>query len=109
MCNISRVTSRLDYRNEPLCGITDELQCRLRKVQNNSARVVSCSKKYHYITQILKDLHWLTIRKMIEFKILHVTLKMHARMCSSVLDARNLRSNTEKLLHIPHTNPKRVW
>ena len=29
---VSLVTSRLDYCNGPLCGITDELLCRLQKV-----------------------------------------------------------------------------
>ena len=42
---VSLATSRLDYCNGPLCGITDELLCRLQKVQNNAARVVSGSKK----------------------------------------------------------------
>ena len=47
---VSLVTSRLDYCNGLLCGITDELLCRLQKVQNNAARVVSGSKKYDHIT-----------------------------------------------------------
>ena len=62
---VSPVTSRLDYCNGLLCGITDELLCRLQKVQNNAARVVSGSKKYNHITPVLKDLHWLPIRKKI--------------------------------------------
>ena len=41
---VSLVTS-LDYSNGLLCGITDELQCRLLKVQNNAARVSSGSNK----------------------------------------------------------------
>ena len=72
---VSLVTSRLDYCNGLLCGITDELLCRLQKVQNNAARVVSGSKKYDHITPVLKDLHWLPIRKRIEFKILLLTFK----------------------------------
>ena len=72
---VSLVTSRLDYRNGLLCGITDELLCRLQKVQNNAARVVSGSKKYDHITPVLKDLHWLPIRKRIGFKILLLTFK----------------------------------
>ena len=36
---VSLVTSRLDYCNGLLCGITDELLCRLQKVQNNAATV----------------------------------------------------------------------
>ena len=35
---VSLVISRLDYCNGLLCGITDELLCRLHKVQNNAAR-----------------------------------------------------------------------
>ena len=34
-----------------------------------------CSKKYDHITPVLKDLHWLPIRKRIEFKILLLTFK----------------------------------
>ena len=45
---VSLVTLRLDYWNGLLCGITDELLCRLQKVQNNAARVVSDSKKYDH-------------------------------------------------------------
>ena len=71
---VSLVTSRLDYCYGLPCGITDELLCRLQNVQNNAARVVSVSKKYDRITPILKDLHWLPIRKKIEFKILLLTL-----------------------------------
>ena len=53
---VSLVTSRLDYCNVLLCGITDGLLCRLQKVQNNAARVINGSKKYDHITPVLKDL-----------------------------------------------------
>ena len=86
---VSLVTSRLDYCNGLLCGTTDELPCRLQKVQINAARVViSGSKKYDLITPVLKDLHWMPIRKGIEFKILLLTFKcmqMHV-MCPSILE-----------------------
>ena len=58
---VSLVTSRLDYCNGLLCGITDELLCRLQKVQNNAARVVNGSKKYDHVTPVLKDRHRLHI------------------------------------------------
>ena len=58
--------------------ITDVLLCRLQRVQNNAARVVSGSKKYDHITPVLKDIQWLPIRKRIKFKILLLTFKcMH--------------------------------
>ena len=112
---VSLVISRLDYCNGLLCGITDELQCRLQKVQNNAARVVSGSKKYDHITPVLKDLHWLPIRKRIEFKILLLTFK-YMQGCAPLYlrellvkqaNTRTLRSNTKNLLQIPLTNLKR--
>ena len=112
---ISLVTSRLDYCNGLPCGITDELLCRLQKVQNNAARVVSGSKKYDHITPVLKDLHWLPIRKRIEFKILLLTFKCMQGCAPLYLrellvkqaNTRTLRSNTKNLLQIPLTNLKR--
>ena len=112
---VSLVTSRRDYCNGLLCGITDELLCRLQKVQNNAARVVSGSKKYDHITPVLKDLHWLPIRKRIEFKILLLTCKCMQGCAPLYLrellvkqaNTRTLRSNTKNLLQIPLTNLKR--
>ena len=115
---VSLVTSRLDYCNGLLCGVTDELLCRLQKVQNNAARVVSGSKKYDHITPVLKDLHWLPIcpiRKRIEFKILLLTFK-YMQGCASLYlrellvkqaNTKTLRTNTRNLLQTPLTNLKR--
>ena len=103
---VSLVTSRLDYCNGLLCGITDELLCRLQKVQN---------KKYDHITPVLKDLHWLPIRIRIDFKILLLTFKCMQGCAPLYLrellvkqaNTRTLRSNTKNLLQIPLTNLKR--
>ena len=76
---VSVVISRFDYHNRFLCGFTDELKCRLQKLQNNADRVVSGSKRYDYITPILRNLHWLPIRKRIKFKILLFTFKCMKR------------------------------
>ena len=70
---VSLVTSRLDDCNGLLCGITDGLLCRLQKVQNNAPGVVSGSKMHDHIAPVLRELHWLPIRKMIEFMILLLT------------------------------------
>ena len=99
---VSLVTSRLDYCNGLLCGITDELLCRLQKVQNNAARVVSGSKKYDHITPVLKDLHWLPIRKRIELKILLLTFQMHARMCPSIPEGTVSQTRQYKDSKIKH-------
>ena len=116
---VSLVTSRLDYCNELLRGITDELLCRLQKIQNNAARVVSGSKKYDHITPGLKDLHWLPIRKRVGFRILILTFKcIHGcaplylrELLVKQANTRTLRSNTIPralyILQIPHINLKR--
>ena len=71
----SLVISRIDYCNGLLCGITDALLCRLQKARNNATRGESGSKTYDHITPVLKDLHRLSTRKTIEFKILLLTFK----------------------------------
>ena len=50
---VSLVTSRLDYCNGILCGITDELLCRRQKIKNNATRVVSGSEKYDHTHHII--------------------------------------------------------
>ena len=64
------VTSIFDYCNGLLCGIPEKLICKLQRVKNNADRVVTLTKKYDHITPVLKELHWLPVRKRIEFKIL---------------------------------------
>ena len=60
---ISLVTSTFDYCNGLLCGIPEELICKLQIEQNNAARVVTLIKKHSHITPVLKELHWLPVRK----------------------------------------------
>ena len=79
---ISLVTSRFDYCNGLLCGIPEELICKLQRVQNNAARVITLTKKYDHITPVLKELHWLPVRKRIEFKILLLGVQVFAWNCT---------------------------
>ena len=46
---ISLVTARLDNCNRLLCELAEELLCKLQKVSNNAARLVSGSRKFDYI------------------------------------------------------------
>ena len=80
-----------------------------------AARVVSGAKRYGHITPVLKDLHWLTIRKRIEFNILLLTFKCMQGCAPRYLwellvkqaNTRTLKSNTKNVLQIPLTNLKR--
>ena len=70
---VSTVTSRLDYCNSTLQGISSEELDRLQKTQNSAARIVAKSKLRDHITPVLIKLHWLPIRLRIQYKILCFT------------------------------------
>ena len=66
------VTSRLDYGNAMLFGITDLLLHHLEMVQRSAARIVMQIRQgdRQSMTTILRQLHWLPIKRRIEYKIL---------------------------------------
>ena len=49
---------------------------RLQRVQNSLARVVVPStKRCHHISPVLANLHWLSVKQKIDFKIATITFK----------------------------------
>ena len=66
------VTSRLDYGNAILYGISDRHMHRLEMVQRSAARIVRQIRRgdRQSMTTILRQLHWLPVRKRIDFKLL---------------------------------------
>jgi hypothetical protein len=101
------VTSKLDYCNALLFGISVKLQGKLQRVLNCAARVVARLHKFDHITPTLIELHWLPVPKRIDFKILLLTFKaIHGLAPCYIQDmvkvykpARKLRSeNSFKLV-----------
>jgi len=105
----SFITSRLDYCNSLLIGLPDSQLNRLQRIQNNAARVVSKTKKFDHISPVLKSLHWLPIRKRIEFKTLLLSYRCVngmapqylAELLTPYVPSRKLRSADQNLLHVP--------
>ena len=62
------ISSRLGYCKSLLYGINDGLLKKLQAVQNAAARVTTKTRKYH-ITPVLRELHWLPVRKRIIYKL----------------------------------------
>ena len=69
------VSSRLDYCKCLLYGVSDDLLKKLQAVQNSAARVVTGTRKFDHITPVLRDLHWLSIRQRIRFKLAMIIFK----------------------------------
>ena len=80
------VFSRIDYGNALLLGATDFDLTRLQRLQNRAARLIFLVGRDTSSAPLLRRLHWLPIRKRIEFKILVIIYKcvnsqVHIQMC----------------------------
>ena len=69
-------TSRLDYCNGLLYGVSDCLFNKLQRAQNACARLIFREQKFCHVTPLISELHWLPIKCRIEFKILLITFKI---------------------------------
>ena len=64
------ITSRLDYCNSLLHGISKYDTNRLQRLQNKAAKLVFALGRREHVTPLLKDLHWLRMEERIKFKVL---------------------------------------
>ena len=108
------ISSRLDYCNSLLTGVSDGVLRKLQSVQNAAARLITNTRKFDHITPVLRDLHWLPVRQRIEFKTAMLVYKcLHGlapsylsefcRPVSSLPGRRQLRSGSTGILHVPRT------
>ena len=69
------VTGNLDYCNSLLNGITANEIGRIQKVQNTAARLILNRDRRSSATVMLNDLHWLSFKKRVMYKILLLVYK----------------------------------
>ena len=104
------VTSRLDFGNALLYGLSNTHLERIQKVQNAAARIVTLKRKRDHITPVLFKLHWLPIKERIVYKILLTTYKALSGLAPQYITGllctyrRNLRSSSDKKLVVPNYN-----
>ena len=100
------ITSRLDYCNSLYFGASQKELARLQLVQNAAARLLTGTKKFDFITPVLRSLHWIPVHLRIQFKILVFTYKSLnglappylLELVSPYTPARCLRSADQMLL-----------
>jgi len=108
------ISSRVDYCNSLLVGVTGQLLHRLQVIQNAAARLVTEATRYEHMTPVLRSLHWLPVWHRITFKIAVTVYKCLRSLappylteyCTSTsFDAgrRHLRSAYTLQLIIPRT------
>jgi len=80
------ISSRLDYCNSLLYGVSNSLLAKLQTVQNAAALVITGTRKFDHVTPVLRDLHWLPVRQRISFKLAMMVYKyLHGLALSTCL------------------------
>ncbi len=69
------VTSRLDYCNSLLYGISSSLSAKLQRILNTAARIVTRTKIGDHIPPVLKSLYWFPVVQRCAFKTALLTFK----------------------------------
>ena len=66
---VSLILSRLYYCNSLHAGIPDNKLNKLQRIQNHAARLVFSKSRHASATALLRTLHWLHVKAMIQYKI----------------------------------------
>ena len=69
------ITSRIDYCNSLLYGISRYSLNRFQRIQKSAESKVAIGSKYDHITQILHKLPWLLVDQRVHFKVMLTTYK----------------------------------
>jgi exonuclease III len=106
----SLIHSKLDYCNSLYLGLPACHLNKLQVIQNNTARAITCKKKFDHITPALYSLHWLKIQQRIEFKIISITYTAlqfgqptYLRQLLTIQPTRSTRSGSLVTLVRPST------
>jgi len=108
------VSSRLDYCNGLLTGLSKRAIRQLQYIQNAAARVLTRTRKYDHISPVLRSLHWLPVAQRIDFKTALLVYKsLHGlapKYISDMLEpyepTRTLRTSGMGLLLVPRVRTK---
>ena len=109
------ITSRLDYCNATLYGVTDGQHQRLQKMFNTAVRILTLTPPSEDIeTVLLETLHWLPVEQLTQYKILLLTFKVLHGLAPQYLSEllklqvteRDTRQTDTNRLHQPVMNTR---
>ena len=108
----SMITSRLDYCSATFAGVANEQIACIQKIQN-ATRLILKKLKHDHVTPLSKELHWLTVKYHIQYKLATLAFRHFDSTLSPYLSSLCtyqpsccLHSPTKRLLKIPKTNLK---
>ena len=107
------ISCRLDHCNSLLYGISENLIRRVQSVQNAATRLLTGARCRDHISPVLRRLHWLPVRRRMDFKLVclvHLSLAGQAphylaediHLVAAGL-GRQLRSSTDRSCSVPRT------
>ena len=99
------ITSRLDYCNSLLAGISVGLMSQLQSVIRVAARLVMRKRKFDPISNDIRDrLHWLPVKQRIDFKLGLLVYKcLHGEALSYLAEMLEHRSDNPALHRLRNT------
>ena len=100
------VTSKLDFTNSVLFGIKASSLSKLQRVQNYAARLASgFPSRLISTSSLLQNMHWLTIKQRILFKLLLLVHKFFVGLAPQYFcELLLVRCVNERLLHLKFMN-----
>jgi len=106
------VSSRLDYCNSILAGVSSQLLQKLQVIQNAAACLITGARRCDHMTPVMRDLYWLPIRQRITFKTAVLAYKCQHSMAPQYLQTycqpMSARSGRRHLRSFAVQGP-RVW
>ena len=92
------ILSKIDYCNSLLAGSPEYKLDKLQRAQNMACRIILKLRKFNYVSDQLKALHWLKICERIAYKISMLVFKCKCNLAPKYLqDLLPKRQHTRSL------------